>query len=272
MLDCVKHEIKSKIHSESNPDGFLGSGEEVYLQCIELKSGELDHQFSLDEEFLRESIRQSDLEAGKIQKQMKDLIVKHRLELSTFLRENIKKPEHESLLVLKKPLRFSFRRLPMWGRPIREDEIKFEWPTQEILNNLPADATLARLEFSTFDKSAVEISSVKCHLSNRLESRVFKGKRVESLKHKVIKFDPKRRVRFVQAKAKGKINRAYVRRITFIDGMGQEIDSYNPSDEQRSGAIHEVKENESLIGVYGAKEENEDFFSTFGFIVKVSHY
>ena len=56
--------------------------------------------------------------------------------------------------------------------------------------------------------------------------------------------------------------------MTFLDSAGNEIDFYNPGNWQINGAIHEIGENEELIGVYGAKDSNS-CFSSFGFIFKV---
>ena len=57
--------------------------------------------------------------------------------------------------------------------------------------------------------------------------------------------------------------------MTFLDKNGAEIDFYNPCNNPRGGPIHEIADNEELIGVYGVRNKNKNNLSTFGFIVKV---
>ena len=59
--------------------------------------------------------------------------------------------------------------------------------------------------------------------------------------------------------------------MTFLDKNGGVIDHYNPNNRARQGNIHEIAENEELIGVYGVRNKAE-WLSTFGFIVKVRNY
>ena len=64
------------------------------------------------------------------------------------------------------------------------------------------------------------------------------------------------------------INCAYG--IYFFDKDGQEIDSFNPYNDERLGAIHTIGDNEELIRVYGVRNKpNYKFFTSFGFILKV---
>ena len=58
-------------------------------------------------------------------------------------------------------------------------------------------------------------------------------------------------------------------KIRFMDGSGNEVYVYNPTNHQHSTtSYHQLSENEELIGVYGVKDMWE-YFTSFGFIVKV---
>ena len=57
--------------------------------------------------------------------------------------------------------------------------------------------------------------------------------------------------------------------MTFLDKTGGEIDFYDPNNNSIGGPIHEIADNEELIGVYGVRNKNKNNLSTFGFIVKV---
>ena len=56
--------------------------------------------------------------------------------------------------------------------------------------------------------------------------------------------------------------------MTFLSKDGNEIAAYNPRNLERNGPIYDIADNEDLIGVYGVKDKR-NFFSSFGFIVKV---
>ena len=61
-----------------------------------------------------------------------------------------------------------------------------------------------------------------------------------------------------------------VHRVTFIDKKEAAIYSFNPANQERSGPIHRIEDNEELIGVYGVRNKFAcNSFSSFGFIVKV---
>ena len=156
------------------------------------------------------------------------------------------------------------RKLPGWGRQNPGDTI-FEWPTKEILDRMPLEVTLKSLEFCTYKPDDHMISSVRCILSNNEVSPVFiKADDLQQYRHKVINFDACSRVQKVQA-----IGCKYgVFRVTFLDNKSDEIDSYNPRNRAREGTVHEIKDNEELIGVYGVKDKDQ-YFTKFGFIVRV---
>lgn len=84
-----------------------------------------------------------------------------------------------------------------------------------------------------------------------------------------INFDANKKVKRVQAIKNGG---GFVAAMTFFDKRNQEIGFYDPNKwNQKQGLIHEIHEigdNEELIGVYGVKDKNLYFYN-FGFIVKV---
>ena len=38
--------------------------------------------------------------------------------------------------------KYTLRKMPMWGKQVRPDEINFEWPTQEILDGMQSDVSV----------------------------------------------------------------------------------------------------------------------------------
>ena len=56
--------------------------------------------------------------------------------------------------------------------------------------------------------------------------------------------------------------------MTFLDSDNNEIDTYNPNNIEQKGPVHEIGDNEELIGVYGIKDEFKHL-TGLGFIVKV---
>ena len=58
------------------------------------------------------------------------------------------------------PAKFTLKKLPMWGWQVAADDINFEWPTQEMLDQWPEDASLKSITFSTFNPGSFNISSV----------------------------------------------------------------------------------------------------------------
>ena len=58
--------------------------------------------------------------------------------------------------------------------------------------------------------------------------------------------------------------------MTFLDKTGDEIGCFNPYNEFKEGPVHEIADDEELIGVYGVSDKKgKKCFSSFGFIVKV---
>ena len=80
--------------------------------------------------------------------------------------------QEESKTQSGQPLRFTLRKLPMWGEQVAEDVIDFEWPTVDMISDLPEDIKLKKLQFGSYWNN---ISSVTCILSNYLQSHTFQN-------------------------------------------------------------------------------------------------
>ena len=82
-------------------------------------------------------------------------------------------------------------------------------------------------------------------------------------------FHPKLPIRYVQGDdSDGSVS--FVRTVYFMNKNKQDVCFYNPRNRAKTGVVHEIKENEELIGVYGVQKEKASF-SAFGLIVKVNH-
>ena len=75
---------------------------------------------------------------------------------------------------MPKVVEFEIQRLGLWGQK-DESLINFEWPTKDMIEDLPADVTLKSLKFKEIHKGCA-ISSVKCTLTNGQESPLFEMK------------------------------------------------------------------------------------------------
>ena len=117
---------------------------------------------------------------------------------------------------------------------------------------MPSNVSLRSLEFRKVREDS--ISYVCCTLTNGVTSGAIEGEGVTShaARH-VINFDASKVIRSVIAFDNNSNN---VCRVRFNDGAGNEIYSYNPNNDHKRGAMHEVHENEELIGVYGVKGNN----------------
>ena len=58
----------------------------------------------------------------------------------------------------------TLRKLPLWGEKVTDDEIDFEWPTQEIFAEMKYDVTINSIEFKTTNIEDFYVSSVKLNL------------------------------------------------------------------------------------------------------------
>ena len=116
------------------------------------------------------------------------------------------------------------------------------------------------------------VSSVQCTLTTEEKSPLFEAARCYNFHAKTIEFDPVRRpVRSVQATEKNDT----IKNLAFYDGTQKRIDCYNPAADNSclepiQGIVHEIGENEELVGVYGVNNRPQHF-TTFGFIVRVKH-
>lgn len=153
----------------------------------------------------------------------------------------------------------------MWGEQVAADAINFEWPTQAMIDQWPADVSLKAITFSTSDRVG-SIASVQCTLSTNEQSPLFDTTGVQLYHSKTIYFDANRPVRSVQARDD---NSDFIYRVTFADKDRRDIDCYNPNIWNKDGIkTHAIAENEDLIGVYGVRNK-EHWFTSFGFMVRV---
>ena len=89
----------------------------------------------------------------------------------------------------------------MWGKQAAHAEINFEWPSQELLDQMPAEVSLKSVLFASFLGTSVgTISFTQCTLSNGDTSPLFSNTETkEQCMPKVIHFDDGKKVRRVQA-------------------------------------------------------------------------
>ena len=84
----------------------------------------------------------------------------------------------EALMTVRK---YTLEKLPMWGKKVQHDEINFQWPSQEMLNEMEPDVWLESIQFKGIPE--VVLSSVQVTLSNGQKSPVFEK---SSIKHKYV--------------------------------------------------------------------------------------
>ena len=80
---------------------------------------------------------------------------------------------------------------------MKADEVNFEWPTQEILDELPSDAYLEKLEFKSVQ--GIVLSSVRVCLSNGKSSPVFQNRNIRHRWDNTVSFEKDKPVREVGA-------------------------------------------------------------------------
>ena len=78
---------------------------------------------------------------------------------------NKQKKELEAILnpIKVEPPQFKLKKLPIWGLQ-NYDKINFEWPTQDLLNQIDGHVRLKSLNFKTNGNG--RLASVKCNLNN----------------------------------------------------------------------------------------------------------
>ena len=135
--------------------------------------------------------------------------------------------------------RFSLRKLPKFGELVGPKLINFEWPSQELLDRLPADTTVRTLVFKT-SKSVNRVCSVQCKLSNGVESPVFEKAGVGYQAPVTLNFTNDRPVRSIFGRS-GATARDRVLRLDFMDQDGVEINSFNPNSDvsKENGSTHQ---------------------------------
>lgn len=143
--------------------------------------------------------------------------------------------------------------LPMWGEQVKSDAINFEWPTREIFDRWPSNVSIKSITFSIRDKNyGSYISSVECAISTDEKSPLYDTTGQGQHVAKTIDFAAQRPVKTVEAMNDG----CGISRVTFLDKNGAEIGCYNPKNKSRGGPMHEIADNEELIGVYGVRNKN----------------
>mmetsp|Transcript_22817 Transcript_22817/g.28262 ORF Transcript_22817/g.28262 Transcript_22817/m.28262 type:complete len:116 (+) Transcript_22817:662-1009(+) len=111
--------------------------------------------------------------------------------------------------------------------------------------------------------NASVLSSVRCVLSNGISSPVFENERVNHDSEQTILLGAAK-VRYLQAHDEGGDN---VCRIFLMDANRKDVAFYNPLEMKKKGALLKLRDEESLIGVYGVMGK-KNYFTSFGFIVK----
>ena len=133
---------------------------------------------------------------------------------------------------------------------------------------MPEDVKLKSLEFKRLS-DWYRIGSVRVNLTHDYSSEVFQKKGESFAGEEKIDFDVNRPIKRVQSgDNNGSFDCTYG--VKFMDKDGNQMSIYDPNNNMnlQPGAVHEIADNEELIGVYGVKDK-ERWFSAFGFIVKV---
>lgn len=160
--------------------------------------------------------------------------------------------------------KFTLKKLPLWGLRI-DYAYNFEWPDQQLLDQMPADVYMKSIEFKDHGGC---VSAIKCNLSNGLTSGFFKGKNSSHKNHEIINFDERKHIAAVGAYEYLNCRVSYNLRIRFFDRYENELYTYNPHGRKEKCTIHRIAENEDLIGVYGVKN-TQQHLTAFGFFVRV---
>ena len=93
------------------------------------------------------------------------------------------------------------------------------------------DVFIESIEFKSRHEYSHYVSSVKVNLSNGESSPVFENSDwTQHSKHETIVFDPSTTIRAVEAFDVDHHTGSYVYRIRFMDGAGEEVYAYNPSN------------------------------------------
>ena len=101
-----------------------------------------------------------------IVKNVEEFINKQKKELEAILNpvQMIPKKVINPVMAIKvKPPQFKLKKLPIWGLQ-NYDKINFEWPTQDLLNQMDGDVRLKSLNFKTNENG--RLASVECNLDD----------------------------------------------------------------------------------------------------------
>ena len=111
-------------------------------------------------------------------------------------------------------VRYTLERLPAWGETVRPEEINFQWPTQEVFDQMDSQVYLKSIQFKNNGYGAV--TSVACFYSNDEESPVFEQANYKHKQVQMLDFEAMRPVRKVGANCNVTPFR-YVIRMRFLD-------------------------------------------------------
>ena len=155
MLDVIRQTIRDNIHSVHPQDiGLLTQGADKYLDSLKLKLGELGCLLQKCETHWTNIV---------------ETAAKQKLVFAPAAET----PESDPSIALKE--KFSLRKLPLWGST-EDDNIDFEWPTQELLDRMPLDVKLESLDFKCDGHlDYPSIASVKVNLTHGFASDVFES-------------------------------------------------------------------------------------------------
>ena len=165
--------------------------------------------------------------------------------------------------------KFTLKKLPLWGKT-GGSPINFEWPTQAILDTMPADVRIQSLDFK-IDSSYQNLASVKVTLSHNFSSQVFESKGIEFNYQKRLDFDAQNQIKRVKAAPNDGVWE-YVYNVKLMNKQTSEFGICAPNyfvNLCHPGKEHQLADYEDLIGVYGVMDQ-QSYFSAFGFIVRVN--
>lgn len=245
VLNGLRKLIRDNVFDGGSASGFFVFEEREYLACLELNERKLKELLKRDEELWVQNINFSKgIDAAKIA-EARDLIEEQNQKFASMLsQQKVSKGN-------PKP-KFSLRKLPFWGQS-NPHRLDFEWPTQALLDQMPASASLHSLEFKS--SFSGPIASVRVNLTHGFSSRVFEKQDGQFQSRQTITFDVKRPIKKVQgADQNGTLPCLY--RVKFMDKEEKQVSMYDPSTSigLYAGQVHPLRENEELIGVYGKLE------------------
>ena len=165
---------------------------------------------------------------------------------------------------------YQLRKLPLWGEQVPEDQINFQWPSEEFLSkNNHNDLKMRQLTIKHNEKGP--ISSIKCVLSDGSESPVFEENIYIHQNCQVFDFNSEdtdnRSVCAVAAKDVSCRRGSCVWGLKILKNSVSQYETFSKGIGKET--TFKINENEELIGVYGVKScrAGLPYFSSFSFIV-----